>query len=56
MTESLPTRNDAARSRLRSVVSTILLVLISVMIVRDIFVRRWSAPTSPSSEVTQRTP
>jgi hypothetical protein len=57
MTESLPTtRNDAARSRLRSTVSTILLVLISVMIVRDIFVRRWSAPTPPSSDVTQRTP
>jgi hypothetical protein len=56
MTESLPTRNDAARPRLRSIVSTILLVLISVMIVRDIFVRRWGAPTPPSSDVTQRTP
>jgi hypothetical protein len=55
MTESLPTRNDAARPRLRSIVSTILLVLISVMIVRDIFLRRWSAPTPPSSDVTQRT-
>ena len=54
MTESLPTRNDAARPR--SMVSTVLLVLISVMIVRDIFVRRWGAPTPPSSDVTQRTP
>ena len=56
MTESLPTRNDAARPRLRSIISTILLVLISVMIVRDIFVRRWGAPTPPSSDVTQRIP
>jgi hypothetical protein len=38
MTESLRTRNDAAR--LRSIISTVLLVLISVMIVRDILVRR----------------
>jgi hypothetical protein len=56
MPESLPTRADAARSRLRSMVSTILLILISVMIVRDIFVRRWSSPTPPASDVTQRTP
>ena len=56
MPESLSTRGDAARSRLRSMVSTILLILISVMIVRDIFVRRWSSPTPPASDVTQRTP
>jgi len=55
MTESLSTRNDAARPRLRSIVSTTLLVLISIMIVRDIFLRRSSASTPPSSDVTQRT-
>ena len=55
MTESLPTRNDAARPRLRSIVSTTLLVLISIMIVRDIFLRRSNASTPPSSDVTQRT-
>jgi hypothetical protein len=43
------------RARACGIVSTILLVLISVMIVRDIFLRRWSAPTPPSSDVTQRT-
>jgi hypothetical protein len=56
MTESLRTRNDAARPRLRSIISTVLLVLISVMIVRDILLRRWGAPTPPSSDVTLRAP
>jgi len=54
MPESFPTRSDSARSRLRSIVPTLLLILISVMIVRDIFVRRWSLPTPPATDVTQR--
>jgi len=40
MPERLPTPRDAARPRLRSAVTTILLIMISVMIVRDIFLRR----------------
>ena len=44
MPESLSSTNEPARSRLRSIVTTILLVMIAVMIVRDIFVRRWGAP------------
>jgi enamine deaminase RidA (YjgF/YER057c/UK114 family) len=39
--DSLPGPVDAPRSRVRSLVTTILFVLISVMIVRDILVRRW---------------
>ena len=35
-------------------ITTILLILISVMIVRDIFVRRWGAATPPASDVTQQ--
>jgi hypothetical protein len=31
----------AARSRIRSLVPTILTIMISIMIVRDILVRRW---------------
>ena len=54
MTESLSTRNDAARPRLRSIVSTTLLVLISIMIVRDIFARRWATGGPPASDVTQQ--
>jgi hypothetical protein len=52
--ESLPGPVDAPRSRVRSLVTTILFVLISVMIVRDILVRRWSAAPPPSSDVTQQ--
>ena len=39
-----------ARPRFRSVITTILLIMISVMIVRDIFVRRWgsAAPRPPT--------
>jgi peptidoglycan/LPS O-acetylase OafA/YrhL len=52
--QDLATRGDAARSRLRRIVPTLLLILISVMIVRDIFARRWGGPPPPASDVTQR--
>jgi hypothetical protein len=54
MQESLPAPTDAARPRFRSFVTTVLLIMISVMIVRDIFVRRWGSATTPASDVTQR--
>ena len=50
----LPEPADAARSRVRSLITTILLIMISVMIVRDIFVRRWGAGAPPASDVTQQ--
>jgi hypothetical protein len=53
MAENLPATGDPARSRLRSLVTTVLLVLISIMIVRDIFARRWGSPTPPSSDMIQ---
>jgi hypothetical protein len=53
MDENLLTISDAARPRLRSVITTIVLILISVMIVRDIFVRRWSSPSAPATDTTQ---
>jgi hypothetical protein len=53
MSSSLPEPVDAARSRLRGIVTTILLILISVMIVRDIFMRHWSAAAPPAPDVTQ---
>jgi hypothetical protein len=52
--KNLPTKRDAARLRLRSTVTTVMLIMLSVMIVRDIFVRRWGSATSASSDVTQR--
>ena len=43
-----------ARPRFRGIITTILMILISVMIVRDILVRRWSSPPTPASDVTER--
>jgi hypothetical protein len=51
---SLPEPTDAARSRIRSLITTILFIMISVMIVRDIFVRRWGATPPPASDVTEQ--
>jgi hypothetical protein len=51
---AFPTIRDAARPRLRSVITTILLLMISIMIVRDIFVRRWSAAPASPSDITER--
>ena len=48
MAEHLPAPSDAARPRFRSVITTILLIMISVLIVRDILVRRWGAATPPA--------
>ncbi|MGY3606062.1 MULTISPECIES: hypothetical protein [unclassified Bradyrhizobium] len=53
MAENLPTTSDVARPVLRSIITTIVLILISVMIVRDIFVRRWSSPSAPAADTTQ---
>ena len=45
---------DVARPRLRSLVTTVVFVLISVMIVRDILIRRWvGAPPSPPDTTQQ---
>jgi hypothetical protein len=54
MPESIHTIRDAARPRFRSIVTTIVLLMISIMIVRDILVRRWSAAPPSSSDVTER--
>jgi hypothetical protein len=53
MSEHIPA-TDGARPRWRGLVTTVMLILISVMIVRDILVRRWSAVPPPSSDVTQQ--
>ena len=50
----LPEPADAARSRVGSIITTILVILISVMIDRDLFVRRWGAAAPPASDVTQQ--
>jgi len=45
----------AARPRFRNTVTTIMLILMTVMIVRDILVRRWGSPP-PAPDVTRRLP
>jgi hypothetical protein len=54
MPESLPATSDQARPRLRGAITTIMVMLIAVMIVRDIFVRRWGSTAPATSDVTQR--
>ena len=45
----------AARPRFHNTVTTIMLILMTVMIVRDIIVRRWGSPP-PAPDVTRRLP
>jgi hypothetical protein len=45
----------APRPRFRNTVTTVMLVLMTIMIVRDILVRRWGSPP-PSPDVTRRLP
>ena len=54
MPENLAAGSETARPRLRRAVTTILFIMISVMIVRDILVRRWSSASPSASDLTQR--
>jgi hypothetical protein len=49
-----PEEGRAMRWRAHGTISTVLLIMLAVMIVRDILVRRWSSPTPPPPDVTQR--
>ena len=40
MSQSLPIRRDGARPRFRGAITTLLMLLLAVLIVRDIFARR----------------
>ncbi len=44
------------RPRLRNTVTTIMLILMTVMILRDIIVRRWGSQQPSASDVTRRLP
>ena len=56
MSQSLPIRRDGARPRFRGAITTVLMLLLAVLIVRDIFARRWGSAPPPSSDVTRRVP
>jgi len=53
MAQDQPITRDTANPRGRTI-TTILVIMIAVMIVRDIFVRRWAPTTPPAADVTQR--
>jgi hypothetical protein len=55
MAANPPTTRDGPNRRAR-VITTILMIMImiAVMIVRDMFVRRWGTATPPTSDVSQR--
>jgi hypothetical protein len=54
MAKNLVTTGRFARARLRSMVTSVLLILISIMIVRDILVRRWSGSPQSRHDTTQQ--
>jgi hypothetical protein len=54
MPENLPEPDPGARPRFRRVITTVLLIMISVMVVRDILVRRWGGSAPPASDVTRQ--
>jgi hypothetical protein len=56
MRQRSPTVRSIARLRYRSIVTTMLVMALSLLIVRDIIIRRWGAATPPSSDVTRRLP
>jgi hypothetical protein len=53
MPKNLPEPGPGARPRFRGVVTTVLLIMISVMVVRDILVRRWGGTAPPASDVVR---
>jgi len=53
MPETPPEQSPGERPRFRSVVTTVLLIVISVMIVRDLLVRRWGGSAPAASNVVR---
>jgi hypothetical protein len=56
MRNNRPTARTIVHLRYRSIVTTMLLIALCVLIVRDIIIRRWGSATPPSSDVTRRLP
>jgi hypothetical protein len=54
--ENRPAARRTSNPRARSVIPTIVLIMLAVMIVRDLLVRRWSATAQSRADVTQRLP
>jgi hypothetical protein len=55
MRKTLPAARAVARTRFRGIITTMLVMALSVLIVRDILARRWSSPPA-APDVTRRLP
>jgi hypothetical protein len=55
MRKNLPTARAVPHTRFRGIITTMLVMALSLLIVRDILVRRWGSPP-PSADVTRRLP
>jgi hypothetical protein len=53
MPETPAEKSAGARPRVRSVITRVLPIMISVMIVQDILVRRWGGDAPPASDVVR---
>ena len=54
MSTNSPTMRDAASSRLRRVVTTVLMIMLAILIVRDIFARRWGSTAGPRQDIARQ--
>ena len=54
MSTNSPTTRDAASSRLRRVVTTVLMIMLAILIVRDIFARRWGSTAGPRQDIARQ--
>jgi hypothetical protein len=54
MATNSPTMRDAASSRLRRVVTTVLMIMLAILIVRDIFARRWGSTAGPRQSIARQ--
>jgi len=50
-----PTARTEEQTRFRSILTTVLLMALALLIVRDVLVRRWSSAAPPSSDGTEPT-
>jgi len=55
MAKNRAVARTAERPRFRNTVTTIMLILMTAMVVRDILVRRWASPPS-APDVSRRVP
>jgi hypothetical protein len=55
MKQNQPAAVAATRPRFRGIVTTVLMMALSLLIVRDVIMRRWGSPP-PTPDVTRRLP